>query len=36
MIKIATIKNEDFGEIRIGIDYNCPAEVCVSLALNHF
>lgn len=36
MEKITTIKNEDFGEIRIGIDDNCPAEACVSLALNHF
>lgn len=36
MEKITTIKNEDFGKIRIGIEDSCPAEACVSLALNHF
>lgn len=35
MEKITSIKNEDFGEIRIGIDDNYPAEAYVSLALNH-
>lgn len=36
MEKIRTIKNEEFGEIRIGIDDNYPQEMYVSLALNHW
>lgn len=36
MGKITTIKNEEFGEVRIGVDSDYPEEAYVSLALNHW
>lgn len=35
MAKIETYQNKPFGEIRIGLDDDCPEEAFVSLALNH-
>lgn len=36
MGKIKTYQNKPFGEIRIGLDVDCPEESYVSLALNHW
>ena len=36
MEDVTTLKNSDFGEIRVGLDQDCPEEVYVSLSLNHF
>ncbi len=35
MSDIQIFKNENFGEIRVGIDSDVPEETFVSLALNH-